>query len=46
MGGLVSRSFILKHMVIDGLDTVQVFVSISTLWGGMLMAAEEVKKCP
>ncbi len=46
MGGLVSRSFILKHMVIDGLDTVQVFVSISTPWGGMHMAAEGVKNAP
>ena len=46
MGGLVSRSFILKHMIIDGLGTVQVFVSISTPWGGVPMAAEGVKNAP
>ena len=45
MGGLVSRSFILKHMV-NGLGTVRVFVSISTPWGGMAMAAEGVKSAP
>jgi len=46
MGGLVSRSFILKHLVVDGLGTVRVFVSISTPWGGVSAAAEGVKNAP
>jgi len=46
MGGLVSRAFILKHLVEDGMQTVQVFVSISTPWGGVRMAAEGVEHAP
>lgn len=46
MGGLVSRSFILKHLLDDGLGTVRVFVSISTPWGGVRMAAKGVEHAP
>ena len=46
MGGLVSRSFILKHTVKDGNDTVKVFVSFSTPWGGVATAAKGVEHAP
>jgi len=46
MGGLVSRGFIIKHLVEDGLGTVRVLVSISTPWGGVSMAATGVKQAP
>lgn len=46
MGGLVSRGFILNHLVEDGLGTVRVFVSISTPWGGVDMAAKGVEHAP
>jgi len=46
MGGLVSRSFILKHMVEGGRESVKVFVSFSTPWGGVAMAAEGVEHAP
>jgi len=46
MGGLVSRSFIRKHLIEDGLKTVQVFVSISTPWGGVRMAEKGVESAP
>jgi pimeloyl-ACP methyl ester carboxylesterase len=46
MGGLVSRSFIMKHLIEDGLKTVRVFVSISTPWGGVHMAKEGVENAP
>jgi len=46
MGGLVSRSFILKHHVTSGRDTVRFFASISTPWRGMESAARGVKFAP
>ena len=46
MGGLVSRSFILKHMGADGRGTVKVFVSYSTPWGGVAAAAKGVEHAP
>ena len=46
MGGLVSRSFIRKHLIEDGLKTVRIFVSISTPWGGVSMAKEGVESAP
>ncbi len=46
MGGLVSRSFILKHMVEDGKGTVKVFVSFSTPWRGIATAAKGVEHAP
>ena len=46
MGGLVSRSFILKHLVEDGKGTVKVFVSYSTPWGGVATAAKGVEHAP
>jgi len=46
MGGLVSRAFILKHLIDDGLGTVRVFVSISTPWGGVRMADKGLEHAP
>jgi len=46
MGGLVSRSFILKHLLEGGQGTVEVFVSYSTPWGGVGAAAKGVEKAP
>jgi pimeloyl-ACP methyl ester carboxylesterase len=46
MGGLVSRSFILKHHEQAREDPVQLFVSISTPWGGVASAAKGVKESP
>jgi pimeloyl-ACP methyl ester carboxylesterase len=46
MGGLVARAFILKHLIEDGLGTVRAFVSISSPWGGVAMAAKGVEKAP
>ena len=46
MGGLVSRAFIIKHQIDDGLVTVRVFVSISTPWGGVRMAAKGLEHAP
>lgn len=46
MGGLVSRSFIMKHLIEDGLKTVRVFVSVSTPWGGVRMAKKGVESAP
>jgi hypothetical protein len=46
MGGLVSRAFIINHQIDDGLDTIRVFVSISTPWGGVRMAAKGVEHAP
>jgi len=43
MGGLVSRSFILKHHAMGKRDTVQFFASISTPWRGIESAALGVK---
>jgi uncharacterized alpha/beta hydrolase family protein len=46
MGGLVSRSFILKHMAAGSKGTVKVFVSFSTPWGGVATAAEGAEHAP
>jgi pimeloyl-ACP methyl ester carboxylesterase len=46
MGGLVSRSFILKHHEKVGEDPVRLFVSISTPWSGMASAAKGVEQSP
>ena len=46
MGGLVSRSFILKHMAEDHKATIKVFVSFSTPWGGVATAAKGVEHAP
>jgi len=46
MGGLVSRSFILKQLNEEGQGTVRAFVSISTPWGGMKIAAKGVEHAP
>ena len=46
MGGLVSRAFIINHQIDDGLNTVRVFVSISTPWGGVRMAAKGLEHAP
>jgi pimeloyl-ACP methyl ester carboxylesterase len=46
MGGLVSRSFILEHHERVRRDTVRVFVSISTPWGGIASAEKGVQRSP
>ena len=46
MGGLVSRSFILKHWLEDSKGTDKVFVSFSTPWGGVATAAKGVEHAP
>jgi pimeloyl-ACP methyl ester carboxylesterase len=46
MGGLVSRSFILKHQAATGDDAIKVFVSISTPWNGHAAAEKGVKRAP
>jgi pimeloyl-ACP methyl ester carboxylesterase len=46
MGGLVSRSFILKHEAATGDDTVKLFVSISTPWNGHAAAEKGVRRAP
>jgi pimeloyl-ACP methyl ester carboxylesterase len=46
MGGLVSRSFILKHHEQAREDPVRLFVSISTPWGGVASAAKGIKQSP
>jgi len=46
MGGLVSRSFILKHRLEKENGTVEVFVSFSTPWGGVATAAKGVEHAP
>jgi pimeloyl-ACP methyl ester carboxylesterase len=46
MGGLVSRAFIINHLVEDSLRTVRVFVSISTPWGGVCTAVQGVEHAP
>jgi len=46
MGGLVSRSFILKNLAEESNDTIKVFVSLSTPWGGVASAAEGVEHAP
>ena len=46
MGGLVSRSFILKHLFGDGKETIKMFASFSTPWGGVASAAKGVEHAP
>jgi pimeloyl-ACP methyl ester carboxylesterase len=46
MGGLVSRAFIQKHYERTGRADVDVFVSISTPWGGDDLAATAVRHLP
>ncbi|HEX5068416.1 MAG TPA: hypothetical protein VFY49_20005 [Myxococcota bacterium] len=45
MGGLVSRSFILKHYRQTGRDDIPLFVAISSPWGGS-EGAENVGRAP
>lgn len=46
MGGLVSRAFILKNTVEDRQTYIYKFISLSTPWGGVKMAAMGVKNSP
>jgi len=46
MGGLVARSFILKHLSEEGMGTVKMFLSFSTPWGGVKMAAKGAEQAP
>jgi pimeloyl-ACP methyl ester carboxylesterase len=46
MGGLVARAFILTHYDITHSDTVKLFVSISTPWGGQASAQKGVERSP
>jgi pimeloyl-ACP methyl ester carboxylesterase len=46
MGGLVSRSFILKHHAESRHDPVKLFVAISTPWGGVGSAEKGVERSP
>jgi pimeloyl-ACP methyl ester carboxylesterase len=46
MGGLVARSFIQKHFEQTGEEYIQLFVTISTPWGGQADAAKGVKHSP
>ena len=46
MGGLVSRSFIQQHHETSGRDTVKLFVSIATPWGGFDSARKGVERSP
>lgn len=46
MGGLVSRSFILKRLSGDAKGTIKVLVSYSTPWGGVATAAKGVEQAP
>ena len=46
MGGLVSRSFILKHHEQAREDPVKLFVTISTPWGGAASAEQGVARSP
>jgi pimeloyl-ACP methyl ester carboxylesterase len=46
MGGLVARSFILKHYESTGTDYVNRFVSISTPWNGHRAAQRGVDRAP
>lgn len=46
MGGLVSRSFLIKNVLEDGNQYVTRFVSISTPWGGHEAAAMGVRFSP
>jgi pimeloyl-ACP methyl ester carboxylesterase len=46
MGGLVARSFILKHHAQARVDPVKLFVAISTPWGGVESAEKGVERLP
>jgi hypothetical protein len=46
MGGLVSRSFILRHHERVQEDPVRLFVSIATPWGGVASAEKGVEQSP
>jgi len=46
MGGLVSRSFILRNTFEDGNDYIKLFVSISTPWNGHDAAKKGVEHAP
>lgn len=46
MGGLVARSFILKHHEEARQDPVKLFVAISTPWGGVRSAERGVARSP
>lgn len=46
MGGLVSRSFIMKNVYEDGEDYIKLFVSISTPWDGHRAAEKGVENAP
>ena len=46
MGGLVSRSFILKNGYDSQQDVVKLFISISTPWNGHKMSARGVQQAP
>ncbi len=46
MGGLVARSFILRHSLMPGATPIPLFVSLSTPWDGHGSAALGVKHSP
>ena len=46
MGGLVSRSFILKNVYEDRQDYIKLFVSISTPWNGHRASKKGVESAP
>jgi pimeloyl-ACP methyl ester carboxylesterase len=46
MGGLVSRSFIMKNFYQDHQDYIKLFISISTPWNGHRLTEKGVKKAP
>ena len=46
MGGLVSRSFIMKNMYEDGNEYIKLFVSVSTPWNGHKATAKGVENAP
>jgi len=46
MGGLVSRSFIMKNMVAGNHSYIKKFISISTPWGGVSTASLGLKHAP
>jgi len=46
MGGLVSRSFIMKNVYEDEQDYIKLFVSISTPWNGHRLSEKGVKQSP
>lgn len=46
MGGLVSRSFILKNVYEDRQDYIKLFVSISTPWNGHRASKKGVERAP